>query len=212
MEKLWALYYAGAGAEFRVDGGAKGFQSFAQSMESPKQRRRSQYQATQLACGHGPGLPERGQQLGDRLKARLESMRGEVPQIADVRGLGGMVAVEFNRAGTGDADGDADGETDAELEVEAAVARVATPSASSNVNTTVPKASVSPGTTVACCTRAPFTHVPLRDFRSCTSTVPASVTRSSARTSCWASVAYSRRRSPTSCSAPCRSPRSMPGR
>ena len=46
-------------------------------------------------------LPERGQMLGDRLKGVLESMRSEVPQIADVRGLGAMVAVEFNRAGTG---------------------------------------------------------------------------------------------------------------
>ncbi len=42
-------------------------------------------------------LPERAQQLGDRLKTRLVGMRTAVPQIADVRGLGGMVAVEFNR-------------------------------------------------------------------------------------------------------------------
>ena len=46
-------------------------------------------------------LPERGQMLGDRLKAVLESLRADVPQIADVRGLGAMVAVEFNRAGSG---------------------------------------------------------------------------------------------------------------
>ena len=45
-------------------------------------------------------LPERGQQLGDRLKAVLESMRATVPQIFDIRGLGAMVAVEFNGAGT----------------------------------------------------------------------------------------------------------------
>lgn len=44
-------------------------------------------------------LPERGQQLGDRLKAVLEAMRGEVPTIADVRGLGAMVAVEFRASG-----------------------------------------------------------------------------------------------------------------
>ena len=44
-------------------------------------------------------LPERGQMFGDRLKAVLESLRAEVPQIADVRGLGAMVAVEFNRVG-----------------------------------------------------------------------------------------------------------------
>ena len=51
-------------------------------------------------------LPERGRLLGDRLKAQLESMRAEVPQIADVRGLGAMVAVEFNRAGTAEPDAD----------------------------------------------------------------------------------------------------------
>lgn len=40
-------------------------------------------------------LPARGQALGDRLKARLDALRGAVPRIADVRGLGAMVAVEF---------------------------------------------------------------------------------------------------------------------
>ncbi|GER09733.1 4-aminobutyrate--2-oxoglutarate transaminase [Variovorax boronicumulans] len=40
-------------------------------------------------------LCERAQILGDRLKARLEGLRAKVPQIADVRGLGAMVAVEF---------------------------------------------------------------------------------------------------------------------
>lgn len=51
-------------------------------------------------------LPERGQQLGEQLKGVLESMRREVPQIADVRGLGAMVAVEFNQAGTAEPDAD----------------------------------------------------------------------------------------------------------
>jgi len=51
-------------------------------------------------------LPERGQMLGDRLKAVLESLRAEVPQIADVRGLGAMVAVEFNRVGANTPDAD----------------------------------------------------------------------------------------------------------
>ena len=51
-------------------------------------------------------LPERGQRLGDQLKAQLESLRGDVPQIADIRGLGAMVAVEFNRAGTTEPDVD----------------------------------------------------------------------------------------------------------
>jgi 4-aminobutyrate aminotransferase len=44
-------------------------------------------------------LPERGAMLGDRLKTLLSAMRNEVPQIADVRGLGAMVAVEFNVPG-----------------------------------------------------------------------------------------------------------------
>jgi 4-aminobutyrate aminotransferase len=51
-------------------------------------------------------LPERGQMLGDRLKVVLESLRAEVPQIADVRGLGAMVAVEFNQPGTDTPDAD----------------------------------------------------------------------------------------------------------
>jgi 4-aminobutyrate aminotransferase len=50
-------------------------------------------------------LPERGAMLGMQIKARLESMKPRVPQIADVRGLGAMVAVEFNDAqGNPDAD------------------------------------------------------------------------------------------------------------
>jgi 4-aminobutyrate aminotransferase len=51
-------------------------------------------------------LPERGARLGERLKALLESLRGELPQIVDVRGLGAMVAVEFNRAGSDEPDAD----------------------------------------------------------------------------------------------------------
>jgi 4-aminobutyrate aminotransferase len=42
-------------------------------------------------------LAERGAVLGDKLKAMLEAHRPRVPQIVDVRGLGAMVAVEFNR-------------------------------------------------------------------------------------------------------------------
>jgi len=41
-------------------------------------------------------LPARGQKLGDALKARLNARRADVPNIADVRGLGAMVAVQFN--------------------------------------------------------------------------------------------------------------------
>jgi 4-aminobutyrate aminotransferase len=51
-------------------------------------------------------LPERGQVFGDRLKAVLEGLRAEVPQIADVRGLGAMVAVELNVAGSDMPDAD----------------------------------------------------------------------------------------------------------
>ncbi len=40
-------------------------------------------------------LPERGARLGDQLKALLTGLRPQVPQIADVRGLGAMVAAEF---------------------------------------------------------------------------------------------------------------------
>jgi 4-aminobutyrate aminotransferase len=42
-------------------------------------------------------LAARAEQLGGRLKQRLESLRGVVPQIAEVRGLGLMVATEFNK-------------------------------------------------------------------------------------------------------------------
>ena len=51
-------------------------------------------------------LVERGQRLGDELKAVLHGLRAELPQIADVRGLGAMVAVEFNRPGTDTPDAD----------------------------------------------------------------------------------------------------------
>ena len=51
-------------------------------------------------------LVERGQRLGDELKAVLHGLRAEVPQIVDVRGLGAMVAVEFNRPGTDTPDAD----------------------------------------------------------------------------------------------------------
>ncbi|WP_227246039.1 4-aminobutyrate--2-oxoglutarate transaminase [Paraburkholderia caribensis] len=51
-------------------------------------------------------LCERAVLLGDRLKARLTALQAEVPQIADVRGPGGMVAVEFCKPGSSDADAD----------------------------------------------------------------------------------------------------------
>ena len=49
-------------------------------------------------------LPQRGAMLGARLQALLNGMRASVPQIADVRGLGAMVAVEFRRPGSGEPD------------------------------------------------------------------------------------------------------------
>ena len=49
-------------------------------------------------------LPERGRALGERLIAVLKELRSDVPQIADVRGLGAMVAVEFRLPGGGEPD------------------------------------------------------------------------------------------------------------
>ncbi|BET96869.1 4-aminobutyrate--2-oxoglutarate transaminase [Xenorhabdus taiwanensis] len=57
-----------------------------------------------IAAGHAvldvieeEKLAERATQLGERLKQYLYKLRPHVPQIADVRGLGLMIAVEFNR-------------------------------------------------------------------------------------------------------------------
>jgi len=50
-------------------------------------------------------LAPRAERLGQRLKARLDALRAAVPQIAEVRGLGAMVAVEFaDSNGTPDAE------------------------------------------------------------------------------------------------------------
>lgn len=46
------------------------------------------------------GLPERGAMLGQRLRAMLQGERYNLPQIADVRGPGAMVAVEFRHPDT----------------------------------------------------------------------------------------------------------------
>ena len=51
-------------------------------------------------------LCERATKLGDKLKAKLNAMKPEVPQIADVRGPGAMNAVEFCKPGTSEADAD----------------------------------------------------------------------------------------------------------
>lgn len=55
---------------------------------------------------HDENLPERGAALGDQLKHMLQGMRAQVPHIADVRGLGAMVAVEFNQPGSDMPDAD----------------------------------------------------------------------------------------------------------
>jgi len=49
-------------------------------------------------------LCERADYLGVKLKSELQALRSEVPHIADIRGPGGMVAVEFCTPGTTDAD------------------------------------------------------------------------------------------------------------
>ncbi|GAB7542181.1 4-aminobutyrate--2-oxoglutarate transaminase [Cupriavidus sp. 8B] len=46
----------------------------------------------------GEQLIPRGAALGQRLVERLEALKPRVPQIAEIRGLGAMVAVEFCRA------------------------------------------------------------------------------------------------------------------
>lgn len=49
-------------------------------------------------------LPARGAALGQRLRALLQGERHGLPQIADVRGPGAMVAVEFRHPDSGAAD------------------------------------------------------------------------------------------------------------
>jgi 4-aminobutyrate aminotransferase len=44
-------------------------------------------------------LCERATVLGERVKAKLAALKGDVPQIADVRGPGAMIAVEFCKPG-----------------------------------------------------------------------------------------------------------------
>lgn len=52
-------------------------------------------------------LCERSAALGKRLMDRLNSLRDKVPAIADVRGLGSMVALELNDPATGKPDAEA---------------------------------------------------------------------------------------------------------
>ena len=49
-------------------------------------------------------LVERAVRLGSELKARLGRLQSEIPQIAEVRGLGAMIGVEFADAKTREPD------------------------------------------------------------------------------------------------------------
>ena len=51
-------------------------------------------------------LPERAQVLGDRLVGRLQALQQKNKSIAEVRGLGAMVACEFANPETGAPDAD----------------------------------------------------------------------------------------------------------
>ncbi len=51
-------------------------------------------------------LPQRSLDLGDKVKARLEALKAEVPQIREIRGPGSMIAVEFMKPGTDTPDPD----------------------------------------------------------------------------------------------------------
>src|SRR5690606_283657 len=45
-------------------------------------------------------LPQRGTALGDRLQKHLKKLAPTIPEIAEVRGIGAMVAVEFRNPTT----------------------------------------------------------------------------------------------------------------
>ena len=51
-------------------------------------------------------LPERGARLGRQLVERVQALRAQLPHIADVRGLGAMIAVELADPATGAPDAD----------------------------------------------------------------------------------------------------------
>jgi 4-aminobutyrate aminotransferase len=53
---------------------------------------------------HDEGLLERASMLGGKLVQRLTDLRTRVPQIADIRGMGAMIAVECNDPATGQPD------------------------------------------------------------------------------------------------------------
>ncbi len=45
------------------------------------------------------GLAERAEQIGETIRSRMESWQGRFPSIAEVRGLGAMLAMEFRQDG-----------------------------------------------------------------------------------------------------------------
>ena len=45
------------------------------------------------------GLAERAEQVGETIRSRMESWQGRFPSIAEVRGLGAMLAIEFRQDG-----------------------------------------------------------------------------------------------------------------
>jgi 4-aminobutyrate aminotransferase-like enzyme len=49
-------------------------------------------------------LAEQGEQIGETIRARMESWRERFDTVADVRGLGAMLAIELRRGGQADAD------------------------------------------------------------------------------------------------------------
>jgi 4-aminobutyrate aminotransferase/(S)-3-amino-2-methylpropionate transaminase len=49
-------------------------------------------------------LAERGEQIGETIRARMESWRERFDAVADVRGLGAMLAIELRRGGQADAE------------------------------------------------------------------------------------------------------------
>jgi 4-aminobutyrate aminotransferase len=51
-------------------------------------------------------LCERANTLGNKLKDKLNSLKAIVPQIAEVRGPGAMIAVEFNKPNSHEPDAD----------------------------------------------------------------------------------------------------------
>jgi 4-aminobutyrate aminotransferase/(S)-3-amino-2-methylpropionate transaminase len=64
------------------------------------------YAASPIACAAAlavldvmkdEGLPARSQKIGDRIRNRLQRMQANLPCIGEVRGLGGMIAIELVR-------------------------------------------------------------------------------------------------------------------